>query len=235
MSRIRRYEDRKAQKKLGVAIVGSFGLVIFLGIFGLKILVGFSVLVDKIRGNSPSSQTNQSNLLLAPVLDPLPEATHSATLTITGKATPKTQLILYLNDSEYKKISVSDDGTFSVADIPVEEGMVRINSKLVDEKGNSSDLSNILSTIIDHKPPTLTISKPDDGAKIQDGTHKATIEGITDTESRVTINDRIVVVRGDGSFVYTIAITDGENALHIVAVDPAGNRVTNDRRVIYQN
>lgn len=234
MSRLRRYEDRKAQKKLSIAVVGSLAVLVFLGVFGLKILVGFSLLVDRIRGNSPAAQ-QQSNLLLPPVMDPLPEATFSATLSISGKATARMSLVIYVDDTEYKTLTVPDDGLFTLADIAVDEGRVSLKSKITDDNDNASDYSNILHVTVDRKPPTLAVSKPEDGAKIQDGSHKVTIEGMTDSDSKVMVNDRIVVVRGDGSFVYTIPIADGDNTLNVVAIDPAGNRTTVERHVTYQN
>lgn len=234
-SRLGRFENRKAQKRLLIAIGGSLAILLFLGIFGLKLLVGFSLLIDKMRGASPSTPQSQSNLILPPVIDPLPEATFSATLSLTGKGTAKTQVIIYVNDKQYKKFAVKDDGTYALSDIPVDEGDVTISSKLTDDKGNTSDLSNIIKVTIDRKPPTLDVSKPDDGTKIQDGTHKAIIEGKSDDDARVTINDRIAVVRSDGSFTYAMPLSDGDNTLKVVSTDPAGNRTTVERHVTYQN
>lgn len=234
MSRLRRYEDHKSQKKLSIAVIGSLALLVFLAVFGLKILVGFSLLVDRIRGNSPATQT-QSSVLLSPTLDPLPEATFSATLALSGKATPGMKLIVYLDDTEYKTLIVPDDGLFTVDDIAVDEGQVSLKSKIADDKDNTSDYSNTLTVTIDRKPPTLAVSKPEEGLTIQDGSHKAVIEGQTDSDSKVIVNDRIVVVRADGSFVYTMPLADGENTLNIIAIDPAGNRTTVERRVTYQN
>ncbi len=234
-SRLGRFENRKAQKRLLIAIGGSIGILLFIALFGLKMLVGFSLLVDRLRGASTSNQQTQSNLLLPPVIDPLPEATFSSTLSITGRGTAKNQVIVYIDDKQFKKFAVNDDGTFALSDIPVDEGEVSISSKITDDKGNTSDLSNIVHVTVDRKPPTLEVSKPDDGAKIQDGTHKATIEGKTDEDGRVTINDRIVVVRSGGTFTYAMPLSDGENTLKIVATDPAGNQTTIERRVTYQN
>lgn len=234
-SRLGRFENRKAQKRLLIAIGGSIGILLFLAVFGLKILVGFSLLVDRLRGNSSTNPQSQSNLLLPPVIDPIPEATFSSTLSISGRGTAKTQVIVYVNDKQYKKFAVSEDNTFTLSGIPVEEGEVTISSKITDDKGNTSDLSNIIKVTIDQKPPMLEVTKPDDGAKIQDGSHKATIEGKTDEDGRVTINDRIVVVRSGGTFTYAMPLSDGENVLKIVATDPAGNHTTIEKRVTYQN
>jgi len=195
-------------------------------------LVGFSLLVDRLRGSSPQSQ--QQPIVLPPMLDPLPESTNSATLTVHGKANPKMQLILYLNDAEYKKLVISDDGSFEVIDIPVQEGTVSMSAKQMDEKNNVSDLSNVITTAVDRTAPKLTIDKPEDGVTVNDGTHKVAVSGVTDEDMKVTINGRIVVLKADGSFTYSMPLNDGENKLKIISLDPAGNETIVERRVIYQ-
>ena len=234
-SRFGRVENRKAHNRLVIAIIGSIGLLIFFAIFGFKILIGFSLFVDRIRGSSPESAPNQSTLLLPPVLDPLPEATNSSALSIHGKATAKFSVIVYMNNEQYEKILVHDDGAFNLLDLPVKEGDISISSKLVDDQGNTSSLSNVISTTIDHKPPSLEVVNPQNGAKIQDGTHKVTIEGTTEENCRITINDRIGIVHKGGTFRYSMPVSDNDNLLKIISTDPAGNQSLIERRVTYIN
>jgi len=230
-SRLRRVEEKTASRRIAVALIGTVALFVFLLLFGLRILIGFSLLIDRLRGTSP--QTQQQSIILPPTLDPLPEATNSGSLSVSGKATPKTQLILYVNDNEYKKLTISDDGTFEVTGIAVSEGPATISAKISDDKNNISDLSNVITTTIDRTAPTLTIDKPEDNATVNDGTHKAIVSGITDEDMKVTINGRIVVVKEDGSFTYNMPLNDGENKLSIVSRDPAGNEITVERKVTY--
>jgi bacillopeptidase F len=234
-SRLGRFENRKAQQRLLIALAGSIGVLVFIALFGVKILVGFSLLVDRIRGNSPVSTQTQANLLLPPVLDPISEATHSAMINISGKAASKAQVIIYINDEQYKKVTAGDDGVFALTGVPLESGSTSISSKVTDDKGNTSELSNVIKTTADDKPPKLEITKPEDNAKIQDGSHKVVVEGKTDEDARVTVNDRIIIVRSGGSFSSTIPIPDGDTTLTITATDPAGNNTTEVRKVTYQN
>lgn len=232
-SRLRRFEEKYAMRRMVLAVIGSLALLVFVAIFGLRILIGFSLLVDRIRGTSPQSQ-NTSVTLQSPVLDPLPEATNSATLTIHGQGNSKATVIVYVKDIEYKKVTASDDGRFSVEDIPVEEGEFTATAKISDDKNNISSVSNIISSTIDRTPPKLEISEPEDRKTVNDGTHRVTVQGITDDDMKVTINGRIVVVKSDGSFTYSFPLNDGENKLTIVSKDLAGNETKVERIVMYQ-
>lgn len=219
---------------MAMAVIGMVGTLVFLALFGVKILIGFSVLVDNLRGNSPAQQQPQQSLVLPPVLDPLPEATHSATIDVHGRGTAKMTAILFVNDDEYKKVPIAEDGTFAVADIPVEPGAVTIRAKITDGKDNTSDFSPGITTLVDRTAPKLTIDKPEDNTTVNDGTHKVTVNGITDEDAKVTINGRIAVVKSDGSFTYSMPLNDGDNVLTIIAKDPAGNETTETRKVIYK-
>ena len=57
---------------------------------------------------------------------------------------------------------------------------------------------------------------------------------MTDEGMRITVNDRIAVVKADGSFTYAMSLPDGETVLTIVSTDPAGNQTKTERRVKYQ-
>lgn len=232
-SRLRRVEEKTASKRIAIALIGMAALLVFLALFGVKILIGFSLLIDRIRGGNNQPQQQQS-IILPPVLDPLPEETKSETLDIRGKGTAKGTVIVYVNDEEYKKVTVEDDGTFSVTGIEAEPGRVTISAKITDGKDNISSLSNIITTLIDRTAPKLTIDKPEDNTTVNDGTHKVTVNGLTDEDMKVTINGRIVVVKSDGSFTYSMPLNDGENKLTIVAKDPAGNETTVERTVTYK-
>lgn len=232
-SRLRRVEEKDASRRIAIALLGIVGVSVFLLLFGVKILIGFSLLVDRIRGGSAPVEQQQT-IVLPPVLDPLPEATGSATISISGKGAPKTKAIVYVNDAEYKRIPVETDGAFTMSDIPIDGKSITIYAKLIDDKDNMSNASNTITTTADRTAPKLTIDKPEDNATINDGTHKVTVTGITDEDSKVTINGRIVVVKSDGSFNYQMPLNDGENKLKIVSKDEAGNETSVERKVTYQ-
>lgn len=234
LSRLSRLEDRKQRKRLVLSLAGIIGVVVFLAIFGLKILVGFSVLVDTLRGNSPPLPQTQTAILLPPDIDSLPAATPSATMTVSGHGQPDMTLILYLNDKEAKKLTVSKDGTFFINDLALQDGDNAISAKLMDDKGNISELSQVLHVVSKRSGPLLEVTTPDDGARVMgESNNTVTISGHTEEDATITINGRFVLLSDTGSFTYKVNLNEGDNTFTIVATDQAGNKTTAQRRVSY--
>ncbi len=216
-----------------MAIGGIVGVVLLVGAFGLKALVGFSVFVDKLRGGVPTP-TPGASFILPPTLDPPYEATNTATISVTGKGSANLTLIVYLNNAEFKKQAVPADGKFTVSSVPLSDGTNSISAKLTDDRGNTSDLSNVVSVIYASKPPKLDVTAPSDNATVTGDPNSVTVSGTTDDGVTITINDRFVVIRSDSSFSYNFPLNDGDNTLTIVATDKAGNQTKITRKVTYR-
>jgi bacillopeptidase F len=233
-SRLSRSAERKLTKKLFLAITGSIGLVIFIAVFGLKILINFSLLVDKIRGNTEKNITSTSSLILPPTLDPLPYATNSAVLSISGRGKNGLGVIVFLNGKEYRKLKIEDNGTFSVRDITFKEGLNTLHAQLFDVQGNRSGISATESVTITKKQPVLEISSPNNNDTITGDNNIIVITGKTNEENTVTVNDRIAVVGVNGIFMLRYPLNEGDNTLIITASDPAGNQKKEERKIKYQ-
>lgn len=233
-SRIRRHQDEEDRKRIMMAISGSIALLVFLLLFGVKILVGFSLLVDKMRGASPNTNNPQTTLLFPPALDSWPSATNSAELVLTGTGEKGLSVIIYVNDTKFDTIEVEDDGTFEIADLPLKEGENTISAKHEDDKGKTSDLSNVITIVFDKKKPELIVEKPDDESTVEGESNMVEVAGTTEEDASVTVNDRFVVIRSDNSFTYSYPLNEGENILTIVATDQAGNTAKTERKVTYK-
>ena len=112
-------------------------------------------------------------------------------------------------------------------------GSNTIHARLTDTKGNLSDPSNPVSIIYANTPPKLVVTNPTDNAAISGDPNAVTVDGTTDDNVSVTINDRVVVVKTDNSFSYTYPLNDGDTTLIIVATDAAGNQTTVTRKITY--
>lgn len=216
-----------------MAVVGILGIFTLLLLFGVKALIGFSLLVEKLRGTSTPVPQQAQTIILPPTLDPPVAATNSATIPVTGKGQKGLTVILYVNNKEFNKVSVKDDGTFHVVSVPLTGGANTISAKLTDAKGNVSDLSNIVSVDYGNTPPKLVISDPADNSTVNGDTNTVTVNGITDDNVTVTINDRVVVIKTDNSFTYRYPLNEGDNILNIVATDASGNQTTVQRKITY--
>lgn len=233
IARSGRLEDRKAKKRLALATVGMLGLLAFFGIFGLKLLVGFSLFVDRIRGGGPTPAPVQT-LILPPTLEPIDESTKSATLVIRGAGQEGLMAIVYLDDEESKKATIGRDGTFSVTIAGLSEAIHTVSAKQSDDRGNTSELSNVLTVTIKKTPPILELTSPEDNAIIRGDDNRVTVSGKTEEDATITVNSRIVVVRSDLTFSYPFPLNPGDNKLTIVATDPAGNTTTIERNIKYE-
>lgn len=225
-------QERRERQRLLFSTLGIVALIVSLALFGLKILVGFSLLVDRIRGGSPTPSQTQT-VLIPPTLNPLPASTNNEKVTITGSGQSAHTLILFLNDKEIKKLTIEENGIFSIP-VTLMNGINTISSKVIDDKGNTSELSNILTVILKKEAPILEISEPADGLTVQSDSNKLTMVGKTEEGASVTINGRFVIVGSDGSFQTSVGLNEGENTLTIVAADTAGNQTVVERKVNYQ-
>ena len=234
LTRFGRIEEKKQRKKLLLAIVGSIALVVFLLVFGFKLLIGFSLLVEKLHGSPQPTQNASQTIIQPPTLNPLPIATKSSSLVVSGSGQPDLTAIVYVNDAETKNIPLTKSGIFTTQLTNLKDGTNTISAKLMDTKGNLSDLSNVLTVEIKQKQPTLEISSPNDNTSILGDNNAVMINGRTDDNTTVTVNGRFVVIKSDNSFGYQYPLNDGQNKLTIVATDEAGNTTTVERTVTYQ-
>lgn len=66
-------------------------------------------------------------------------------------------------------------------------------------------------------------------------TESLTIRGLTEAQATVSINDEIVSLNDNGTFIHTIKLKKGENTIIIVATDPSGNQTKKEFKVIYKD
>jgi len=111
-SRLRSYQDRKERRQIFLTLGGIIGIFIFLAVFGVKILVGFSLFVDKLRGSTPTNQQQTQDILLPPQLDTLPTATNSEEIRVSGRTKGDVTILLYVNEQQTDKTKPEKDGTF---------------------------------------------------------------------------------------------------------------------------
>ena len=134
--------------------------------------------------------------------------------------------------------STASDGSISgynVTYTPVSamsDGQHTVTVTCSDNDGNAAAAKTTTYTI-DTVPPTLNITRPENG--LITNTAACTVSGITNdaTSSPVTltVNGKAVTVDSSGAFATTITLTEGENTITVVAKDSAGKTTTVTRKV----
>jgi hypothetical protein len=83
----------------------------------------------------------------------------------------------------------------------------------------------------DNVPPFLRIDAPPRDGILREAS--VTVSGEAEPGASVAVNGEPVVVAGDGAFSAAIAALPGDNAVTVVATDPAGNVTTDERRFVF--
>ncbi len=147
---------------------------------------------------------------------------------------PRPYLDQFLDEelTEKEKVKVTapthQHHRFQFSDIP---GIVRFGTLILVVVGVLSYLGFHVHNIL--KPPTLLVSNPTDGFITKE--NSIAINGNTDPETKIMVND--VLIKNDeyGNFAETITLTPGINTLTIKAENKHGRISKDIRHVIYKN
>jgi hypothetical protein len=231
-SRLNRYQEKVLAKRLALMVGGIFAFILFLFFFGLKLLEGLGIASEFLQG-SPQPTPKLSAYVAPPILNEFPEATNSAQIPITGKSEKELRIILYVNNVETVSDNVKEDGSFAFSRVKLAEGENTVKAKAEDAQGNKSETSNVLNIRLTLKAPELVVTSPESDKTVIGDNNSFTVSGKTDAGNSVTVNDRIAVVSFDGSFSYTMNLSEGDNTVSVSARDDGGNETKIVRKVTY--
>lgn len=221
-SRLSRTEEKKNIRRallFSFLTIASLILVIFLG---LPALVKFSAFLTDLRKSSTPIDISDTTPPVLPRLEPLPETINEFNVEIKGSTEPAATVILFLNNKE-EEILANKDGEF-VYTFALLDGDNKIAAQAKDSSGNESQKTEVYNVTYDNQPPELEITGPEDGNEYYGSKQRqVVIEGKTEDEAQVNINDRLVVVDQDGTFTFTSTLSEGENQFSVKSVDQAGN------------
>jgi Glucodextranase, domain B len=231
-SRLSSHLRRKAVQNVLIVFVGFIVLIVAAVIFGEKLLVNFSLMLEKTGGSNNSAQLTgqQSDTYVAPpTLNPVVDATSSAQITVSGFGIKNQTINLYLNDQQIDQTTVGNDNTFKFSSVNLQQGQNTITVKAVNSSGKQSGSSNTDTISYLKNPPLLTISSPQDGQGFDKGsTTTVSIQGTTDPGAKVTVNGFWAIVDDQGNYNYLYTLQDGDNDIKVIATDAAGNQTTKE-------
>lgn len=232
-SRLSRNLERQSKKNLIFSIIGILIVLFVLVKFGVPLLVNFSLLLGGSSTKEDTDKKNNSVFVSAPVLDPLPTATNSATTKLSGKSQPKHIILIYINDELVNKTEADDKGEFVIDNIKLIKGSNSIKAKATPDENSESDFSNELTVTVADKAPDLSIDFPQDGYNFGKDDTIANITGKTNPGVRVTINGFWAIVDDSGAYSYSLPLQGGENTIKVLATDQAGNKTEKEIKVTY--
>lgn len=222
-SRLNWAEERRLKKRTILLGVLTFLIIVGFVFWGLP---GIPRVISLISwGNSaPAASNSDKTPPPPPILLTSVAATSSAQFVISGRAEPNSLVEVKLNGSEQASVTASSDGAFRSGKLTLVQGNNEIQAIAVDLSGNRSQPSKSLRVLFDNSKPDITVYQPSDGQKFVGSKQQLiTISGRLAKQATLSMNQRFLVVSGDGSFSSQLSLNSGENTLILIASDSAGN------------
>lgn len=229
--RLPRFEHPLIASLLASLVLTVAG-VWLLQLAGIGIGAGLADLGRSVAGALP--QAKPADLVIgeapvsvggAPVLDPLPEFTKTASAVVSGKVpafalAPGRNVRILLNGTAAPAPALTADGHFGPVTLGLADGPNTISVMLLE--GNTEIASTSAAVTLDRIAPALQIVRPKTGDTVTGP--DVTIEGKTEAGASVILNDRVLRPNPDGTFTDRLtAVPAGPLAITIVATDKAGN------------
>jgi hypothetical protein len=231
-SRLALRTKQRSQKTIILTSLGIIIILILLIKFGINLLVGFSVFIAGNK-NQPAANTNPSasSFIAVPVLNPLLNATNSASIVVSGNSQTGLKIDLYINSNLKDSTQADNNGNFSFEET-LSPGDNQIQAKA--EKDNkSSDFSNSYTVTLKTNAPSLSVDSPSEGQSFSKDQNNVEVKGKTDPNVNVTINGFIAVIDENNNYSYTLPLQNGDNQIKVIATDQAGNTSEKDLKVTY--
>ncbi len=200
--------------------LGLITIIIFLSFvfWGIPFLIRLTTIWNRQK---PIPVPAEVIAPLPPRFISLPEATNSAILTLNGLADPDSKIILHIGATASAVTKSDDQGNFSFRHINLQVGKNTFWAQAEKDQQKSKP-SNKYDVIFDNQPPSLEIKKPDKPTSVS---YQDTVEiqGTTEPDVKLTINNHLVLVDSQGHFATKMELATGDNKFVIQAKDNAGN------------
>ena len=230
-SRLTKRTEKRTQKTIILSVLGIIIVLYFLFKFGVEMLINFSLFLSSTNKQQVATNSNSISFIPAPILNPLPTATNSAKVIISGTADKGKTILLYMNNTNVDQTTSDGNGNFNFTET-LNPGNNQISTK---ETSNSkqSDFSNVINVTYSNTPPTLDVTSPTDGEQFSKDQNTALVSGKTDPGVTVTVNGYWAVIDENNNFSYNLPLQNGDNEIKIIATDQAGNKTEKDIKVNY--
>ena len=226
-SRLYKNLERKSRRNVVLSLLGILILGVFLLKLGIPFLSDVSYRIGSLFQTSSNEQNLNDEFVSTPILNPLPEATNSAEVVISGTSLSGYNVLLYINGELDDREKVRNDEFSFEKTLTEGENIIKLKASFKDRESEFTDpfVINIKTT-----SPILEIESLSDGQEVSKQSFE--VKGKTDLGARVTVSGYWALMEVD-RFSYTIQLKDGDNEIKIEAVDEAGNKTEKIVRVKY--
>lgn len=230
-SRRRAVEERNSVRKAYWYILISIVLIFLMIFYGIPLLSRFALFTANLRGGTESINFGDTTPPAPPGFDEIPDFTNEESLEVTGRSEEGSVVTIYTN-LDQKEILTDKEGKFTFV-FELSEGENTFYAIAKDTSGNTSQETGEFIVVFDNTDPELKITGPGKSSFFGQSERQIVIQGETEKNTSITINDRSVVVDANGKFSFNTSLVDGENIFVIVAEDRAGNQTTEEIKLTF--
>lgn len=189
-------------------------------------------MVTDLRGSSvPIAQDDKTPPAPPFLINSLPLFSSGEKIGLSGRAEAGSTLRVFHNENKIKEFVVPETSSFDV-DVKLSPGRNDLWATSTDPAGNEST-SSTWKIIYDIEPPALEVGTPADGASFFGDEKAVNVNGKTEPEAQVNVNDRVAIVNSNGEFSQNIALSEGENTITLIVTDQAENKTEKTLKVTY--
>lgn len=219
VQRLARREEKDTVRRIFLLSAVSVVLIFILLTVGVAALGKFADFLGLFFKGQEAGQTEETNIP-APILDTVSDMTNNENFKLTGFSASGEKVEIYKNDEIVGEIPL-ESGKFE-HEILLEIGENRIAAKAIGANGRSSDFSPTVVMTLDKTEPKLEVTNPQNDQSFF-GNNRITVEGKTEKDAQVFVNNFLANVGVEGDFDALIALVDGDNEVEVKALDEAGN------------
>jgi hypothetical protein len=222
-SRRRQIKQKRSTRSAVFYVILTIGAILLVFIYGLPMVAKFAAFLTDLHSSSTPVEVTDTTPPPPPRFDTLPSYTNEDGLNIEGTTEEGANVTISFNGQD-EDVLANSEGRFSYT-TSLRSGNNTLSAYATDSSGNKSVETEKYSIVYDNQPPDLEVNKPQDGAQFYGSKQRQiTIEGTTEEDAKIIVNNRQVIVDSDGRFVFTTSLEEGENNFKITSEDQAGNK-----------
>lgn len=208
-----------------ILIVVSIVVLVLFILYGFPAILNFTGSLGSKFGKKNSLNSSSAALPTTPRFSQDFEATKSAQIILNGVADGKISVEVFQNERSLGTVVAASDGKFSM-DVDLFRGENNFMALAIAENGAKSRESDIYKINYLNSAPKLEITSVRDGDIVKESPFM--VVGRTDSNTTVTVNDRLAIVASDGTFSYYLSLVNGDNKIKVTSTDRAGNQTTKE-------